>query len=204
MQIRVEIKDNGDIQLVCVCLKTDSWHDYLSFKADAVRAFRAKDIKAYARFLRAALLCMFAHTEAVVNEICDKFQPALKNQTLCNRISSIVKEAKKINDVPPLVFGLEKNLRDMIAHPGVEKSFDAPGTTDKVREDYGATYERLDYQALERFEAQISPWLDAVCAAFHVTRLEDTETALNQFTEELVRLAGGELNTNQMPEGGPM
>jgi hypothetical protein len=116
-----------------------------------------------------------------------KWRCRVKNQTLGDRISIIVNEAKKIVNVPPIVFRLEKNLRDMIAHPGVEKGFDVPGTSDRVREDYSATYERLDFQALERFEAQISPWIDVIYGAFGITRLEDTEAALNEFTEILGR-----------------
>lgn len=202
MQIRCEIKDNGDIQLACICLKTDSWLDYLAFKQDAREAFQSENVKAYARYLRAGLLCLFAHIEAVVNEICDKFKPSLKQKPLFDRISIIVNKAKKDAHVPPIVLRLEKNLRDMIAHPGIEKSFDVPGTSDKVRDDYGATYERLDFQALERFEAEISPWVDAICGAFGVTRLEDTEAELNEFTEEL---AGSGFTDKKMPmpDGGP-
>jgi len=96
-----------------------------------------------------------------------------------------VDEAKKVAHVPSIVFRLEKNLRDMIAHPGVEKYFDIPGTSEKVLDNYGATYERLDFRTLERFEARISPWVDAICGAFGVTRLEATEAALNEFIEGL-------------------
>ena len=39
MQIRCEIKENGDIQVACCCLKTDTWLDYISFKQDAREAF---------------------------------------------------------------------------------------------------------------------------------------------------------------------
>ena len=61
VQIRYETKDNGDIQVACVCLKTDSWLDYLAFKQEAPRALRGQDVRAYARYLRAALLCLFGH-----------------------------------------------------------------------------------------------------------------------------------------------
>jgi hypothetical protein len=53
MQIRVEVKDNGDINIVRLCLATDSWLDYLAFKEDARGAFARGDVKACARFLRA-------------------------------------------------------------------------------------------------------------------------------------------------------
>ena len=164
------------------------------------------DVKGYARYLRGSLLCLFAHMEAVVNEICDNGGiPTIKSQTLCDRVSHVANEArkKKTVEVPSLAFRLEKNVRDMVAHPGIKKTFECAGTPGGVREDDGATYERLDFQALERFEAQVSPWLDAVCAAFAVTRLEDTDAALMEFTKELAKLAGGEWKANVMPEGGP-
>jgi|ERR1043166_9137793 hypothetical protein len=197
MQIRVEAKDDGQIEISCCCLKTDSWHDYLAFKQDARDAFVRHDVKAYARYLRAGLLSMFGHTEAVVNEICDKIKPALKRSTLCDRISFVVEEARKVGNVPQIVFALEKNLRDMIAHPGVEKSFGG------AKEDYAATYERLDYEALERFEAQLSPWLDAICSALGVVRLEDTEGALKDFSDYMSDLAGSSVQ-RKMPAGGPV
>jgi len=70
MQIRAEIQENGDLKLACFCLKTDSWLDYLAFKEDAKHALANGDIRAYCRFLRAALVCLFAHTEGVVNPLC--------------------------------------------------------------------------------------------------------------------------------------
>ena len=35
MQINCEIRENGNIQTSCTCLKSDCWMDYLAFKADA-------------------------------------------------------------------------------------------------------------------------------------------------------------------------
>jgi len=155
------------------------------------------DVKSYARFLRAALLSLFGHLEAVVNEICDIIQkPALKDRSLCKRIDILIQDARRIAHVPPIVLAPGKPLRDMIAHPGIEKTFD------QVPEDYGATYERLDFQALEQFEAQISPWIDGICSAFRVNRLEDAEGALKEFTEHLGKLTGGQWS-KAMPAGGP-
>ena len=51
--------------------------------------------------------------------------------------------------------------------------------------DQGAVYERLDLEALDRIESQISPWIDAVCSAFRVSRFEDTQNALAEFVQEL-------------------
>jgi hypothetical protein len=207
MQVRCKIKDNGDVEICCLCLKTDSWLDYQEFKQDAREAFARRDVKAYATYLRAGLFCLFAHFEAVVDEIVRRDEisdkpciPKIKSQSLRYRVAGIVAAAAaaKITKIPALDFDLEKNLRDICAHPGVEKTFKTPGKPD-VREDYSATYERLDFQALERFEAQVSPFLDALCGAFGVTRLEDTEG----FSEDVAKLAGGQWNRNVMPEGGP-
>jgi hypothetical protein len=46
VKIRCKIKDNGDIELACSCLKTDSWLDYLAFKQEAREAFVRQDVKA--------------------------------------------------------------------------------------------------------------------------------------------------------------
>ena len=146
------------------------------------------------------MLSLFGHLEAVVNETCDKIKrPALKDKSLCQRMNVLANEVRSIAHVSPIVFQAEKNLRDMIAHPGIEKSFDVSGGNS---EDYGATYERLDFQALERVEALISPWIDAICAAFVVTRLEDTKGAMKEFTDELSKLTGSPARV-AMPEGGP-
>lgn len=199
MKIRCEVMDNGEIQVIGFCLKTDSWLDYLAFKQDAREAFARNDVKAYARSLRAGLLCLFAHMEAVVNEVYATSKvPPIKSWGFCIRANDITKEAKKIVKVPPIAFNEEKNLRDMIAHPGVLKKFDVSESSEGVEKDDSATYERLDYQSLERFESQVSPWVDAICAAFGITRLEDMEEVL----EELTSLAGGE-QRQKMPEGGP-
>ena len=66
MQIRCTIEDNGDIQLSCICLKPGGWLDYLAFKEEAHKAFESENVKAYARYLREGLFCLFGHIEAIV------------------------------------------------------------------------------------------------------------------------------------------
>ena len=39
MEIHCKIQENGDIEYACICLKTDSWHDYLEFKQEACDAY---------------------------------------------------------------------------------------------------------------------------------------------------------------------
>ncbi len=190
MQILCEIEDNGDIKIASYCLRTDSSLDYLAFKEEAKQALAKSDIKAYARFLRAALICLFSHAEGVVNEIYQKHKiPAVFNgNRFCDRTRNIAAEASKRGKVPSVNFRLEKHLRDLIAHPGIEIAFQSP-EGQKETLDYGATYQRLDLKALESLEAQMSPWIDAVCSAFGVSRVEDTDKAISDFVQEL-RKAG--------------
>jgi hypothetical protein len=198
--MRLWVTDSGDIGIACYCLKTDSWLDYIAFKEDARAAFARQDVRGYARFLRAALLSLFGHMQAVLNEVCDRVgKPTLnKHDQLCHKIKKIVNEAKKIVEVPPLDFHSEKILRDMLAHPGIEILNEGDGVIGEEVD--GITYERLDFQTLERFEAQLSPWIDSICAAFAVTRLEDMEAGYNL----VAGLAGGPCKQGAMPGGGPI
>ncbi len=43
MQVRCEVKEDGNIHVSCFSLKTDSWLDHLAFKQDARTAFARND-----------------------------------------------------------------------------------------------------------------------------------------------------------------
>lgn len=186
MQIRVEVDGEGNLLWTACCLKTDSWLDYLAFKKDACAAKDSKNLKLYARSLRAALVFLFSHLEAVVNEILEKKNiPRLSRGTrLCDKTRDIAFEAKRSAKLPYVNFRLGKHLRDIIAHPGIEKCFRDTGDQD-TRLDESDTYERLDIEVLQALEGQIIPWLDAVCSLFGVKRTEDPQRELERLTREL-------------------
>jgi hypothetical protein len=57
------------MRIVAWCLKTDSWEDYLAFKKLAADAAAGHEEKEERRYLRAALVSIFCHVEAVINDI---------------------------------------------------------------------------------------------------------------------------------------
>ena len=113
------ISPTGALTFKAYCLRTDSWHDYLDFVSDAEGAVAIDDYRNANRYLRAAIGCLFAHAEGVVNAIyAAKAIPAVyPGDRLCDRTRNIGAEAKKYGRVPYVKFRLAKHLRDLIAHP---------------------------------------------------------------------------------------
>jgi hypothetical protein len=183
--IVMTIKTDGKTTIAAYCLKTDSWQDYLAFRQDAKRASAEGDQRNANRFLRAALTCLFSHLEAVVQDIeNNRVIPIVHpGQRLCDRTRNITREAKQLKrKIPYLNFRLEKHLRDLIAHPGIQIDFsDAPNG----KLDFIAVFNKLNLSTLEKIETQISPWLDAVCAAFKVPRLTDTKQLVEEHSSKL-------------------
>jgi hypothetical protein len=103
-----EFAPDGNVLFTAYCLRTDSWHDYLAFIADAEHSVATNDLRNSNRFLRAALICLFAHIEGVVNEI-HKQRKLPKARSLSDRISNVEQAANRRSQVPFVNFNLEKN-----------------------------------------------------------------------------------------------
>jgi hypothetical protein len=173
---RLVIED-GTAKLGAYCLKTDSWTDYLAFMADAEAALNHRRKRDVNRYLRAALISLFAHVEGVVNDIYAEKGLEQKRQGLSEKAQTVADLARKRASVPFVNCRLEKYLRDVVAHPGISKAFSDP-SQGEVQVDEGEVFERLDIETLRRLEQRISPWLDAVCGALKVNRLTDTKAEI--------------------------
>jgi hypothetical protein len=163
---------DGTVLFAAYCLRTDSWHDYLAFMTDAECSIAVGDLRNSNRFLRAALICLFGHIEGVVNEI-HKQKKLPKTRKLSDRINNVEQEAKKCSHVPFINFNLEKTLRDLIAHPGICKTFSQKQTEETIL-DQNSVFEHLSIANLRKFERQINIWLDQVCVNLKVLRFTDT------------------------------
>ena len=183
-QIDVEIGPDGRTELVACCLKTDSWEDYLAFKAQAAEAVDRGDRKGARRNLRAALVSLFSHVEGVVHEIygAHKIARTYPGESLSARIGNIACQAAQKVTVPRPNFRLGKYLRDIVAHPGIEKTFCEAGSQTVLTE--CTLYEFLDLATVEQLEGAITPWLAAVCTAFVVQRFPG-ENEVDTFVEGL-------------------
>lgn len=178
----VTVGRDGNSTIAAYCLKTDSWQDFLAFKADAIQAEKKGDFRKMNRCLRAGLIFLFSHLEGFVNDVekYKKIPVIYMKGTLCDRTLNIYHEVKKYKKLPYLNFRLGKCLRDLIAHPGIEKFY-----KDGKRLDTVSVFEELNLTTLEELESQISIWIDAVSTVLNVDRFTDTKRLVTQLGEKL-------------------
>lgn len=199
-ELRIEIGKEGDVNIAAYCLTTDSWEDYLSFMKDANESFAKSDERYGNRNLRAAMRALFSHLEGVTYNIC--VQQALgkiKRSSLGCRINYIQAEAEKhTKDLPILDFELGKKLRDILAHPGITKSFEnknpgkvsvcAESTTEslqKKRLSQGSVYEELTIESLQDIGTMIDKWLSSVTNALNIDRFKDTRKMVDELAAKI-------------------
>ena len=105
-RLEVEIQEDGRVEIVACCLKTDSWEDYLAFKSRAIEADACDDLKSTRCYLRAALVSLFSHVEGVINEIYDAqpIKQIFPGNTFPARFGNVTREAEKRRYVPRLNF----------------------------------------------------------------------------------------------------
>jgi hypothetical protein len=123
-----------------------------------------------------------SHVEGVLNNICERIKVSekIKNGPLHSRICFIDNEAKKHNNIPDINFRLGKYMRDIIAHPGIDKAFEGGERVDEV-----SVYEKLTPESLTEIAATLDNWLSAVCHVLKVERFTDTERIVKELGAEL-------------------
>ena len=189
---RTIVVKNGTATMGVYCLKTDSWNDYLAFVNDAEAASKQGRFRDVNRFLRAALTCLFSHVEGVVNDIFEQKSIPGNRQSLCEKALAIASVARRYAAIPFVNFRLEKQMRDLVAHPGITKAFSDPSSK-KTRLDQNEVFERLSIDTLRGLEQRISPWLDAVCSALKVDRYTDTKREIEKCMPVLSALGRGKI-----------
>lgn len=174
------------IRVSAYSLRTDSWQDCMAFLADARDAQTAGNHRNANRFLRAAMLALFAHVDGVLDHICTAKGISPKGP-LCEKRNRVEMEARKIDkEIESLNVRFEKELRNIIAHGGLVKEYeDEHGH--RIRLSEASVYEQLSVRSLERIVAILNPWLDRVCQVLAVERFVDTETLCRKWSE----IAGG-------------
>jgi len=66
----VDIDEDGRIKAYALSLEEDLWHDFLFFEQQALNTSTEDRPLLHKRFLRAALLCLFAYLEGVTHQWC--------------------------------------------------------------------------------------------------------------------------------------
>jgi len=175
----------GGFKIEALSLSDDSWQDYKYFLKTAKKSDKDGEIRKKNRELRAGLLCLFAHLEAVVNYIYDVKNDELKSfknqESLDKRtkhIGEIIK-SKKIR-LPYINFKEGKKMRNIIAHPD--------GKTKKGNEiDSRKIFNDLNVETLEELGLMIKDWLDVVCDYFKIARMMDSKKQVGNISEILFK-----------------
>lgn len=144
-------------------------------------AARERDARASNRYLRAALLCLFAHLEGVINQIFleRRFRGIGRQYTLSERIERISAEARKHGCSAVLNIRLGKAFRDILVHPGIEKQIGTKKLTEISLFDY------LSPEILRKIGTDVSRWLDLVCQTLGVIRFTDTKSMVENLSASL-------------------
>ena len=177
-QIIAVVNSDGKIEAAAYCLSTDSWQDYEFYLEQARLHSNSGEMRLANRELRAGLLFLFAHLEGVVSQIENEknIPEEYGIGRLCDKTRNINREAKKKGHVPYLNFRLGKHIRDILVHPGIEKTFE-----DDEKLDETSVYKELSVQSLADLGNSINAWLDAVCGILGVQRFTDTKAILEDF-----------------------
>jgi hypothetical protein len=170
-----EVSPDGIVATV-YSLATDSWVDSREFLSQARLSFEDGNIRKGNRELRASLIFLFAHLEGVAERIQkvkkDEIPGVQGKRRLCDLTRCIAREARRRGCLPYLSFKRWKFLRDIVAHPGIDKAdYDSP----KRSVDETTVFEELTCDSLAELDSMITSWLDAVCNAFGMERLVDTK-----------------------------
>jgi len=182
-KITITIGTDGTSVIEAYCLATNSWNDFEYFLAEATVHLQNGSQRAANREMRAALLCLFAHLEGVIGNIIRANKSNIENieraNTLCDKTTALTKEVGKEASVPELNFRLGKYLRDIIVHPGIEKTFGGETIDDT------AVFSKLNIESLTQLSTRISAWLDCMCRHFGTERFTDTESMVREFADVL-------------------
>jgi hypothetical protein len=175
--VTATIGSDGTVQISAYCLATDSWQDHKYFLGEATK-LEQSDKRGSNRSLRAALLILFSHFEGVINQIyLEKGYFANREDSLSDKANYIHKRATP--NLAKINIKLWKALRDIIAHPGINKSVSGNKLTEN------SIYEELSISSVEKTSELISKWLDSVCTALAVERFTDTAAAVSAFSSKL-------------------
>ena len=175
-----EVTD-GTVKGGAYCLSTDSWQDHVHFMREAEALAKTGDARSANRALRASLLFLFAHLEGVVDRLVEaKDLPSEQLPRLCDRTRAIKNATQYPTRLPPINFRLEKAIRDILVHPGIEKVL-----ADESRIDQATIYSELTLPVLKKISADIARWLEAACRDAGIKRMSDTKGLLSDFISEL-------------------
>lgn len=170
----------------------DLWQDHLFFLQDAVEAEAAGDLRRRSRSVRASVIALLGHHEAVVTCVYKSLvegEPAFQTHQVKNKKRLPWNEVSAslhafYSDLPPLEEEGLKALRDVVAHPLAEKAIvAADGTPVTVA---AATAYIIPLAVIQEGSCRIGAWLDRLCSLRpDVEREVDTAGIARKLLKEL-------------------
>jgi hypothetical protein len=174
-------------------LISDTWGDYLYFLQASIQCEKERQFEFRNRYLRAAMMNLFAHLDGVVSGVCNELVKegcigtrfGDNEQEKCSVKAKIFAirdyfKLKRKRNLPYIKLEL-KPIRDIINHPSVTKP--GSGKTSVVL-DHVDVY-GVDIREVDEAGKQIDRWLNQVCNLTGYQRLIDTKAAIEKFQAAL-------------------
>ncbi len=188
MKIEITVGTDGStVDIKAIDLIGDSWRDFLDYLEKAKKAEAEDKQLDKNRAMRAAIMNMFSHLDGVVSSIHEKLVGTRTN------VEGHCSLGKKMLDIKDHIYQEKKQklpyinmkmkpLRDIIAHPSVEKVLNVSGSSVKFSEEdvFSCTTKQLDDCG-----KMVDAWLNKVCAIVNETRINNTSEAVREISELL-------------------
>ncbi len=186
--VSVDIGQGGKIAISVIDLIGDLWSDFRYFMAEAASSDQHEDPHARNRNLRAALVCLMAHTEGVISGIIEKIDRVARvdlvtDACFTKKVEGLRGHAAARGGRIPYLDLRCKALRDVLVHPGIKRTY-RTSTTSKETVGDSDLYD-LTVMSLEYDGASVDRWLQEICELYNYIRQEDTEAILRDVSAEL-------------------
>lgn len=197
-----EAPGNG-IVFFAVDLITDTWGDFSSFVEAAVQHEREGSFAQRNRYLRAAMMNLFAHLDGVVSGVCDNLvqegqlearyaDDAEVQCSLKSKIFALRDFFNRKNQRLPFINLDLKPIRDIINHPSVSKNKSGDRSVILTHVDvYG-----VDIREVVDSGKQVDQWLNRVCRFAKYQRFVDTKAAIEKLVSA-IEAQGTSLQVNE-------
>ena len=193
-RIEILMKD-CEMQVRVLDLIGDQWRDFEHFYHESSQCEQRKDLVGANRSKRSSLVCMWSHTDGIVQALYGKhkinFDPFINrdNKGRCSLkrlIMGIIIHARTVRSVKLPFVNLEsKHLRDIVNHPtkllasGEMKmaNFDRKVTISDIFD--------LPLEELKKSSDGLDRWLNAACKLYKIERFADYNKIFDELADAL-------------------
>lgn len=175
--IIIEIGEDGRFKAYALSVVEDLWHDFLFFEQQALNTSTDDRPLLHKRFLRAALLCLFAYLEGVTHQWCYELTIREGGSNTKARARAGAKIEARCKDLTHVAAGLTATT--------IEFEFTrANYLRNKIVHEVGGEHDvelfsELTLEALQTLKSDMVRWLEWVGPAIGQKPHPDTDRALD-------------------------